>query len=192
MEENKKDTGIKVQENELVEANSQNGKVDNRTNDEEMDFKEFIAYMLATGLFVGKIPKIPGTAGTLVGIFPILIYWTRGGEYTLLNQIFITLAVFFVGVWASTYLVEKYKEKDPEYIVIDEIAGYMVSMIGFYPSWQHLLIAFILFRIFDILKPPPIKVFEKLPSGLGVMADDIIAGVYTWLCMYLLVKFFGI
>ncbi|WP_297454529.1 phosphatidylglycerophosphatase A [Persephonella sp.] len=156
------------------------------------DFKTMVAFMLATGLFVGKIPIAPGTIGTLVGIFPILIYWTRGGQYQLWNEIFITLAVFLIGIWASTVVVETFKDKDPEYVVIDEIAGYMVSMIGFYPSWQHLLIAFVLFRIFDILKPPPIKMFEKLPSGLGVMADDIIAGIYTWIIMFILVKFFGI
>lgn len=156
------------------------------------DFKTMVAFMLSTGLFVGKIPIAPGTIGTLVGIFPILIYWTRGGQYQLWNEIFITLAVFLVGIWASTVVVETFKDKDPEYVVIDEIAGYMVSMIGFYPSWQHLLIAFVLFRIFDILKPPPIKMFEKLPSGLGVMVDDIIAGIYTWIIMFILVKFFGI
>jgi len=183
MEENVKKTEQNLEENKTDIPNQPSD------NPDDIDLKEFIAYMLATGLFVGKIPKAPGTIGTLVGIFPILIYWTRGGEYTLLNQIFITLAVFFVGIWASTYLVEKYQEKDPEYIVIDEIAGYMVSMIGFYPSWQNLLIAFVLFRFFDILKPPPIKMFEKLPSGLGVMADDIIAGIYTWLCMYIITKF---
>ncbi len=153
----------------------------------EESFKVMIAYMLSTGLYVGKIPKIPGTVGTLVALFPILIYWNRGGEYVLLNQIFITLAVFFIGIWASTVIVETFKEKDPEYIVIDEIAGYMVAMIGFPTSWKILLLAFILFRIFDIFKPPPIKQFEKLPSGLGVMADDVIAGVYTWLVMYILV-----
>ncbi len=156
------------------------------------DFKTMVAFMLSTGLFVGKIPIAPGTIGTLVGIFPILIYWTRGGQYQLWNEIFITLAVFLIGIWASTVVVETFKDKDPEYVVIDEMAGYMVSMIGFYPSWQHLLIAFVLFRIFDILKPPPIKMFEKLPSGLGVMADDIIAGIYTWIIMFILVKFFGI
>lgn len=153
----------------------------------EESLKVMIAYMLATGLYVGKIPKIPGTVGTLVALFPILIYWNRGGEYVLLNQISITLAVFFIGIWASTVVVETFKEKDPEYIVIDEIAGYMVAMIGFPTNWKILLLAFVLFRIFDILKPPPIKYFEKLPSGLGVMADDIIAGIYTWLVMYILV-----
>ena len=158
-----------------------------KENKSEESLKVMIAYMLSTGLYVGKIPKAPGTVGTVVALFPILIYWNRGGEYLLLNQIFITLAVFFIGIWASTVIIETFKEKDPEYIVIDEIAGYMVAMIGFPTNWKILLLAFILFRIFDIFKPPPIKQFEKLPSGIGVMVDDVIAGIYTWLVMYILV-----
>ncbi|WP_457640078.1 phosphatidylglycerophosphatase A family protein [Persephonella sp.] len=158
----------------------------------EESFKTMTAFLLSTGLFVGKIPVAPGTLGTLVGIIPILIYWTKGGQYQLINQISITMAVFLVGIWASTVIVETYKEKDPEYIVIDEIAGYMVAMIGFEPTWQNLLMAFVIFRFFDILKPPPIRYFEKLPSGFGVMADDIVAGIYTWIVMFILVKLLGV
>ncbi|WP_457621788.1 phosphatidylglycerophosphatase A family protein [Persephonella sp.] len=164
----------------------------NLTAEEKMpeeSFKVMIAYMLSTGLYVGKIPIAPGTLGTIVGIIPILIYWTKGGSYMLINQISITLAVFFIGIWASTVVVETFKEKDPDYVVIDEIAGYMVAMIGIVPSWQNLLIAFILFRFFDIVKPPPIKFFERLPSGIGIMADDIIAGLYVLGIMHLLTKF---
>ncbi|WP_457623682.1 phosphatidylglycerophosphatase A family protein [Persephonella sp.] len=155
----------------------------------EDSYKVMFAYIFSTGLYAGKIPIAPGTIGTLVGLIPILIYWTKGGSYMLINQISITLAVFFIGLWASTVVVETFKEKDPEYIVIDEIAGYMVAMIGIEPTWQNLLIAFIIFRIFDILKPPPIRFFERLPSGLGVMADDVIAGIYTLVIMHLLVNY---
>ncbi|WP_456402076.1 phosphatidylglycerophosphatase A family protein [Persephonella sp.] len=155
----------------------------------EDSYKVMFAYIFSTGLYAGKIPIAPGTIGTLVGLIPILIYWTKGGSYMLLNQISITLAVFFIGLWASTVVVETFKEKDPEYIVIDEIAGYMVAMIGIEPTWQNLLIAFVIFRIFDILKPPPIRFFERLPSGLGVMADDVIAGIYTLVIMHLLVNY---
>ncbi|NPA57828.1 MAG: phosphatidylglycerophosphatase A [Aquificae bacterium] len=151
-----------------------------------------VAFFLSTGFFVGKIPVAPGTLGTLVGVIPILIYWNKGGQYQLLNQISITMAVFLIGIWASTVVVETFKEKDPEYVVIDEIAGYMVAMVGFEPTWQHLLTAFVIFRIFDILKPPPIRYFERLPSGLGVMADDIVAGIYSWIVMFILVKYFGL
>ncbi|WP_293445937.1 phosphatidylglycerophosphatase A [Persephonella sp.] len=158
----------------------------------EESLKTMIAFFLSTGFFVGKIPVAPGTLGTLVGIIPILIYWNKGGQYYLLNQISITMAVFLIGIWASTVVVETFKDKDPDYVVIDEIAGYMVGMIGFSPTWEHLLIAFVLFRFFDILKPPPIKLFEKLPSGFGVMTDDIIAGIYTWIAMFFIVNFLGI
>ncbi|MBK3333233.1 phosphatidylglycerophosphatase A [Persephonella atlantica] len=151
-----------------------------------------IAYFLSTGFFAGKSPIAPGTVGTLVGLIPILIYWTKGGQYQLLNQISITVAVFLIGIWASTVVVESYKEKDPDYVVIDEIAGYMVAMIGFTPTWQHLLLAFVVFRFFDIVKPPPVRFFEKLPSGFGVMADDVVAGIYTWIVMFIAVKYFGL
>jgi len=175
------------QENIQLENNSPSGE-----DRPEESFKTMVAFALSTGLFVGKIPIAPGTIGTLVGIFPILIYWTKGGQYQLINQISITMAVFLIGIWASTVVVETFKDKDPDYVVIDEIAGYMVAMIGFTPTWQHLLMAFVIFRFFDILKPPPIRYFERLPSGLGVMADDIVAGIYTWVVMFVLVKFFGL
>ena len=158
------------------------------TPQEEISLKEYLAFLIATGGFVGKIPLAPGTLGTLVAIPIILIYWDKG----ILVQLSITAAVFFLGLWASIVIVEKYKEKDPEYIVVDEIAGFMVGMIGIEPTLIHLAIGFVLFRLYDIVKPPPIKMFEKLPSGLGVMVDDIIAGLYTWACMIILVKFFNI
>lgn len=164
----------------------------NLENSSQDSFKLMIAYFLSTGFFAGKSPVAPGTVGTLVGLIPILIYWTKGGQYQLLNQISITVAVFLIGIWASTVVVESYKEKDPEYIVIDEVAGYMVAMIGFTPTWQHLLLAFVVFRFFDIVKPPPVRFFEKLPSGFGVMADDVVAGIYTWIVMFIAVKYFGL
>ncbi len=164
----------------------------NLENSSQDSFKLMVAYFLSTGFFAGKSPVAPGTVGTLLGLIPILIYWTKGGQYQLLNQISITVAVFLVGIWASTVVVESYKEKDPDYVVIDEIAGYMVAMIGFSPTWQHLLLAFVVFRFFDIVKPPPVKLFEKLPSGFGIMADDVVAGIYTWIIMFIAVKYFGL
>ncbi len=155
---------------------------------DEISLKEYLAFLVATGGFVGKIPIAPGTLGTLVAIPIMFIYWDKG----ILAQLSIAAAVFFIGLWASIVIVEKYKEKDPEYIVIDEIAGFMITMIGIKLTLIHLALGFILFRLYDILKPPPIKMFEKLPSGLGVMADDIVAGVYAWLCLFLIVKIFNI
>ncbi len=157
-------------------------------NQDEISLKEYLAFLVASGGFVGKIPFAPGTLGTLVAIPIILIYWSKG----IIAQLSITAAVFFIGLWASIVLVEKYNEKDPEYIVVDEIAGFMVTMLAIEPTPVHLALGFVLFRLYDILKPPPIKMFEKLPSGLGVMADDIVAGIYAWICLFLIIKIFNI
>ena len=156
--------------------------------------KQVIAELLATGFYVGKLPFAPGTFGTLVAIPLILIYWNKG----LLVQFSITMAVFLVGIWAATVIVgdttgdTDKAHIDPDFVVIDEIAGYMVTMIAIEPTLIHLALGFVLFRIFDIFKPPPIKMFEKLPSGIGIMADDIIAGVYSWIVLFAIIKIFNI
>lgn len=147
--------------------------------------RDKIAYLLSTGFYVGKLPIAPGTFGTLVAIPLILVYWDKG----ILAQISISLAVFFVGIWASTVVSQNFSNDDPDFVVIDEIAGLMVSMIGIKPTWEYILIAFILFRIFDILKPFPIKRFEKLEAGLGIMADDVVAGIYVLILMHIITKF---
>jgi len=158
-----------------------------------MNFKMKIADFLASGIYVGKIPFAPGTVGTLVAIPLMFIYWPKG----LGAQILITLSIFFIGLWASTVIVgdttgKEKSEIDPDFVVIDEIAGYMVAMLGVPFNPLYLAIAFVLFRIYDIFKPPPIKWFENLPSGLGIMADDIVAGVYVLIIMQILIHFFNI
>ena len=156
--------------------------------------KNSIANILASGFYVGKLPFAPGTFGTLVAIPLILIYWNKG----LLVQFSITMAVFLVGIWAATVIVgdttvdTDKAHIDPDFVVIDQIAGYMVTMIAIEPTLIHLALGFVLFRIFDIFKPPPIKMFEKLPSGIGIMVDDIIAGVYSWIVLFAIIKIFNI
>lgn len=157
-----------------------------------MNLKQKIADFLSSGFYVGKIPFAPGTIGTLVAIPIMFLYWEKG----VLTQILITISFFLIGFWASTITVGDTSNAegkiDPDFVVIDEIAGFMVSMIGISLNSLHLLIAFVLFRIYDIFKPPPIKKFEQLPSGLGIMADDIVAGIYVLIIMHILVKFFDI
>jgi phosphatidylglycerophosphatase A len=158
-----------------------------------MNLKVKIAEFLASGFYVGKIPFAPGTVGTLVAIPIMFLYWQKGVG----AQFLITLSVFFIGLWASTVVVgdtngREKNEIDPDFVVIDEIAGYMVSMIAVPFEPLYLAIAFVLFRIYDIVKPPPVKWFESLPSGLGIMADDIAAGVYVLIIMHILIHFFKI
>ncbi len=158
-----------------------------------MNLKDKIALFLATSFFLGKFPIAPGTIGTLGAIPFFYLYWDKG----LLAQISITLSIFFIGIWASYEVSQKYNEKDPSFVTIDEIAGYMVTMLGINLSQiplnqalNYFLLGFVIFRIIDILKPPPIKALEKYPMGIGIMIDDILAGVYSWIILHSLIYIF--
>jgi phosphatidylglycerophosphatase A len=158
-----------------------------------MSLKDHIALFLATSFYLGKFPIAPGTVGTLGAIPFFYLYWDKG----LLAQISITLSVFFIGIWASYEVSQKYNDKDPSFVSIDEVAGYMVTMLGINTAniplnqaLMYFLLGFVIFRIVDILKPPPIKTLEKYPMGIGIMADDILAGAYSWIILHALIYFF--
>ena len=136
---------------------------------------------LATGFFVGRLGIAPGTLGTLIAV--PLVYLFSFNFWTLLGGVVLTT---LVGLVTSTKVINLTGEEDPEEVVIDEIAGYMACFVFVEPSLKTYVIAFVLFRIFDIFKPFPINLFEKLPGAYGVMLDDIVAGLITSAVMYLL------
>jgi phosphatidylglycerophosphatase A len=84
-----------------------------------------------------------------------------------------------VGIPASTRVAREAQRKDPGFVVIDEVAGQLVALLALTPDWPHAILALILFRFFDILKPPPIRRLESLPEGTGIVVDDLAAGVYA-------------
>ncbi len=141
---------------------------------------------LATLGPVGYLPVAPGTGGSLVAfIFCLLL--EPGTPLLLL----LAVVIFITGVRAATIAEDSLKEKDSRKIVIDEVAGYMVSVLIIPPTLLNLTVAFFIFRLFDILKPPPIRYFEqRISGGLGVMFDDVLAGVYTNLVLqvFILIK----
>jgi phosphatidylglycerophosphatase A len=148
-----------------------------------------VLILLATGFGSGYAPKAPGTAGSVVGI---LIAWPLMG-LPLWGFVLATLAIFALGVVASNVAEAHFSRKDPGAIVIDEIAGIMVTLIGVSPTPMHLLLGFALFRLFDISKPPPCRWSERrFKGGLGVMMDDIFAGVYAAICLQLLIHYTGL
>ena len=139
-----------------------------------MIVKERAAMFLATGGYVGKIPFAPGTFGSLVGI-PILYGFSK---ISLPLAILITMVIILGAVWAAQHVEQQLGSKDPGCIVIDEIAGMCVTLIGIPLTWTTGLAGFFLFRFFDILKPPPIRQLERrLRGGWGVVMDDVAAGV---------------
>jgi phosphatidylglycerophosphatase A len=94
-----------------------------------------------------------------------------------------------VGIPASTLVARESGRKDPGFVVIDEVAGQLIALIGVPLHWKTLLASLILFRVFDIVKPPPLRRLEKLPGGMGIMADDIGAGLYALVVMQVLLHY---
>ena len=148
-----------------------------------MNFKEKSVMFLATGCFTGNIPFAPGTFGTVLGL-PLCFLLSR---IDLPITILYTVLFIFFAVWIAHDAVRILEKKDPGCIVIDEIAGLVVTLIGLPFNWFTVIAGFLLFRIFDILKPFPIRLLEKnLSGGAGIVMDDVAAGIYSNLVLRLI------
>ena len=135
--------------------------------------------------FVGYIPYAPGTFGSAVGFLLLLLL--KPDDPTLL---YLLTLLFIPGLFAS-HKSEKSLGKDSKHIVIDELCGYILTVLFIPKTAPYLAAAFVLFRFFDILKPPPIKKIEKqLSGGAGIMFDDLLAAVYANLCIQIWRYFF--
>jgi len=130
---------------------------------------------ISQGAYSGRFPVAPGTAGTVVGA---LLYLAMK-DLAPLWYLSICVLLFLVGIWTAGRSEVLLGRKDSPSIVIDEIAGYLTAMFLVPAGWGFVATGFLLFRVFDIMKPYPLKRFEKAPGGLGVMLDDIGAGIYT-------------
>lgn len=138
-----------------------------------------MATALATGLGTGYSLFIPGTVGSLLGV---ILFWPLAG-LTWQLQLGATLLLFVAAVPSATLVARRTGVKDPGLIVVDEILGMWISLL-FLP-WKPSLVAvaFAIFRIADIVKPPPARDLEALPGGWGIVLDDVMAGVYTNLAL---------
>jgi phosphatidylglycerophosphatase A len=101
----------------------------------------------------------------------------------------LVVLVILVGIPAATQISRAYATKDPQFVVIDEVAGQLIALISAPLEWKTFLAGFILFRVFDIVKPPPVRQLERLPEGTGIVLDDVAAGIYALLVMQLLLHF---
>jgi phosphatidylglycerophosphatase A len=174
--------------------------------------KPRVSLAIATAFGLGYLPKAPGTWGSLAGVVlgwgalalsrfqvapriaatgdlsnPPALLWTNFAW----NESAIVIIVSVIGVWAADRTAKYLHTKDPQVVVIDEVAGQLISYLGlatprtFAVNWKYLLLGFILFRVFDIWKPFPARQAESLPGGLGIMADDWIAGIYAALGLWI-------
>ncbi len=169
---------------------------------------DYVALAIAT-CGVGYFPIAPGTLGSLVGVGLYLSIWAESysvleanavrGRLNLLYiftpQLALMLVVVFVvtmvGIWAASRAERLLQRKDPQVVVIDEVAGQMIALLSgpfWIQTWWSIITAFLLFRAFDIWKPYPIRKLEALQSGLGIMADDVLAGAYALIANSVLIS----
>ena len=130
--------------------------------------------LVAVGFGSGLAPKAPGTAGTLVAI-PLYLLMQ---PLPLISYLLIVTCLFIAGIWICTYAAEKFGVHDHPAIVIDEIVGYLITMIAAPEGWPAIVVGFVLFRLLDAIKPWPVSWFDRnISGGIGIMLDDVIAGI---------------
>ena len=135
-----------------------------------------ISEWFATCFKVGYLPLAPGTWGS---VFAILLWWVLLKD--LNTYIFGVVIIIFllIGIVVSNIIIDQSGDHDPSHIIIDELVGQWLALFLLPEGFFNIAISFILFRFFDIIKPWPIRLIEKLPKGLGVMSDDLTAGLIT-------------
>jgi phosphatidylglycerophosphatase A len=148
------------------------------------------ATMVATFCGAGRLRPAPGTWGSLAAA---LLWWLLASHLPLAARLPVILVLIVltvaIGIPAATLEERGCGGHDPSHIVIDEVAGQLVTYIACPIGWQALLAGFILFRAFDIVKPPPVRSLEKLPEGTGIMVDDLGAGIYALIVLQVLLHF---
>ena len=152
----------------------------NCLNERQKKYTNFIAYLFATGFGTGYMPLAPGTAGSLLAL---LVYFFL--PLTPFSWLIITLFFIGIGVWAAE-VVEKKLGKDPGIVVVDEMIGQWCALLFLPLTFRILIMGFLLFRLLDIIKPFPARNFERLKGGIGIVLDDIMAGIYTNIILQLI------
>lgn len=152
------------------------------------NIKEQFILLLATGLGIGYVPRAPGTFGSLLG--PLLVMGILWCNLAFPVYLLITVALFLVGVYVCDHGAKILGLDDPGCIVFDEITAFTVVLLPvvYWPIdgnflWTS-LIAFLWFRLFDIWKPWPVRFFDRIHGGWGIMADDYVAAIYAAICLY--------
>ena len=141
---------------------------------------------IATGCYSGYLPKAPGTWWSLVGLLLFFLLHTLSLEIYLA----VIAGIFVIGTFAAGEAEKIMDHQDPGLVVIDEIVGMLITMIAVPATPLAMVLGFILFRIFDILKPFPVNFFDqRFHGGLGIMLDDVMAGIYSLIILQVLFRF---
>lgn len=146
----------------------------------------FFEKFIGSGFYTGYSPYISGTVGSLAAL---IIYLIPGFE-----ELFVIIPVILIFMVYGIYLGDKFEVeygKDPSQCTVDEVVGMWISLVALPKNIGIVVSAFILWRVLDIIKPPPARNLERLKGGLGIMVDDVISGIYTLIIMHLVVYLFG-
>jgi phosphatidylglycerophosphatase A len=143
-----------------------------------------LAVFVATVAYCGYFPIAPGTVGSAAGLIVYALVWWA---HSTALEIGLIIGLFAAGAWASTAAERYFGGIDPGPIVIDEVVGMLITLAFIPVGWSGALTGFVLFRLYDVIKPYPADRFERLHGGLGVMADDAMAAVYANLSLRLLI-----
>lgn len=141
-------------------------------------WRDKTALILATWFGIGLMPWAPGTFGTVAAI-PLVLLGCLGIGWSIAALVVLTLTA----VWAAQRTQELLGRPDPSQVVIDEVAGFLVTLVFLPLSWRSVVMGFILFRFFDVVKPWPVCRAERLKGGVGIVLDDLLAGVYAHLLL---------
>jgi phosphatidylglycerophosphatase A len=143
-----------------------------------------IAYTIGTFFGCGYSPVGPGTAGSLAALAIAIAIHNRA------TLVVLALLLLLPGIWAAGKVAQYESRKDPQIVVIDEVIGQWITLAGASTlNWKSLLAALLFFRLFDIWKPPPVRQLEALSGGIGIVADDVMAGLYGALAIFVLDRF---
>jgi phosphatidylglycerophosphatase A len=144
-----------------------------------------LALWLATVLGIGRIPFAPGTWGSIPGV--LLALWLHHLGVSWWVEAGVIVVLFAIGTWAADEAERFFQLTDPGPVVIDEVVGMLVTVAFLPVNATGAIVGFLVFRVLDIIKPPPARNLEALHGGLGIMADDVAAGVYGQIIMRLLI-----
>jgi phosphatidylglycerophosphatase A len=151
--------------------------------------KTLWAWILGTFFGAGFLKPGPGTYGSIAALllwFGAAHAFQPAPAALAIATTIAAIALTLIGIPAATIVARESGRKDPGLVVIDEAAGQLIALIAIPADWRHAALSLLLFRVFDILKPPPVRQLERLPTGTGIMLDDVAAGLLALACMGLL------
>lgn len=151
------------------------------------------AWALGTFFGAGLLRPGPGTYGSVAAVvlWFVTIHLSHASYHAqIIGTLVAALIITRVGIPVSTIVARESGREDPGHVVIDEVAGQLFALIAIPADWAHALVGLLLFRLFDILKPPPVRQLERLPAGTGIMLDDVAAGLMALAVGHLVLRFF--